>query len=78
MHTSQVEEIQVEEIFEPMIASKRTRPYPRGLLPSGALVAHPMKYKEKKKDSDLFLQVIANEDSEKVNTSEPILEKILL
>jgi hypothetical protein len=37
-----------------------------------------MKYKEKKKESDLFLQVIANEDSEKVNNSEPILKKILL
>jgi hypothetical protein len=37
-----------------------------------------MKYKEKKRDSDLFLQVIEKEDDEEGNTSEPILEKIRL
>jgi hypothetical protein len=34
-----------------------------------------MKYKEKKRDSNLFLQVIMKEDDKEGNTSEPIVEK---
>jgi hypothetical protein len=37
-----------------------------------------MKYKEKKRDSALFLHVIVKEDDEEGNTSEPILGKFQL